>query len=160
MYMERPSSVLQDIMAIARPPSWYTLDAPFDVLPDVARFEPPDIIVFRPLRPLTAESGDQIVAFLREAGTRTGGLFSLSDVSEPVVQISMSAALALNRRIDAGMIRAAAVVGASYRMRIFSESLVRAARLLRLNVTSAPLRYFDDLPAARAWFDELRQRPA
>jgi hypothetical protein len=153
-------AVIQDIMAAARPPSWYTLDTPFDVLPDFARFEPPDIVVFRPVRPLAAEDAEQLAAFLRDAASRTGGLFTATDVSVPVVQISMSANLEYNRQFDRSIIRAGALIGASYRMRIVSESLMRAARLLRLEIASSPIRYFDDLTAARAWFDELRQRPA
>ncbi|UQA59494.1 hypothetical protein [Polyangium aurulentum] len=147
-------------MAAARPPSWFALDAPFDILPEIARFEPPDIVVFHPVRPLTAESAEQILAFMRDAASRTGGLFTASDVSGPVVQLSMSTSLEFNRRFDRSMIRAAAVIGASYRMRILAESLVRAARLLRLEVASSPIRYFDDLTTARAWFDEIRQQRA
>ncbi|MDI1448907.1 STAS/SEC14 domain-containing protein [Polyangium sp. 6x1] len=138
----------------------HSLDVPFDLIPDIARFEPPDIIVFRLVREMTADEAERVFAFLKEAGPRMGGLFSMTDVSVHFARVSVSAALEFNRKFNPRMIRAAAVVGASYRMRTLSETLIRAARLLKLEIASAPVRYFDDHASARAWFDEVRQGPA
>ncbi|HVK66728.1 MAG TPA: hypothetical protein VM694_19725 [Polyangium sp.] len=109
---------------------------------------------------MTADEIAYLFAFTTEAAARTGGLFSLTDASVPFPRMSVSAALEFNRRFNPRMIRAAAVVDASYRMRTLSETLVRAARLLRLEIASTPVRYFDDDVAARAWFDTLRQGAA
>ncbi|MDI1427917.1 STAS/SEC14 domain-containing protein [Polyangium sorediatum] len=138
----------------------HSLDAPIDLIPGVARFEPPDIVSFRLVRELTADEIKRVFAFTHEAAARTGGLFSMTDASVPFTRISVSAGLEFNRQFNPRMVRAAAVVGASYRMRMLSETLVRAARLLKLEIADAPVRYFDDDVAARAWFDTLRQGAA
>ncbi|MDC0749895.1 hypothetical protein [Polyangium mundeleinium] len=137
----------------------HSLDAPFDLIPGVARFEPPDIVSCRLVRELTTDEITRLFAFTNEAAARTGGLFSVTDASVPFARMSVSAALEFNRQFNPRMVRAAALVGASYRMRTLSETLVRAARLLKLEIASSPVRYFDDHASARAWFDELRASP-
>lgn len=141
-------------------PGLTSLDAPFDIVPDIARFEPPDIISFRLAREMEAKEAERIIAFVREAAPKTGGLFSMTDASVPLPRVSINAAIAFNRQFNPRLLRAAAVVGASYSMRVLSETLVRAARLLKLEVAQSPVRYFDDADAARAWFAALRTSPA
>ncbi|MDI1482642.1 hypothetical protein [Polyangium sp. y55x31] len=144
-----------------RVPEHTTLDAPFDLVPEIARFEPPDIVVFSlGHRDLTDAEAAQIVAFTRDAAARTGGLFSVTDATVHLTRVNVGAALAFNRQFTPSIIRAAAVIGASYRMRTVSETLIRAARLLKLEIAKSPIRYFDDHASARAWFAELRTNPA
>ncbi|MDI3287129.1 STAS/SEC14 domain-containing protein [Polyangium sp. 15x6] len=146
------------------PSSWVpgltSFDTPFDIIPDIAWFEPPDIIAFRLARDMAAEEAARIMAFVREAVPRTGALFSVTDAAVHLPRVSISAAIEFNRQFNPRLIRAAAVVGADYRMRMLSETLIRAARLLKLEVAKSPVRYFDDHAAARAWFAELRTSPA
>ncbi|MRG94453.1 hypothetical protein [Polyangium spumosum] len=138
-------------------PAQASLDAPIDVVPDVAWFEPPDVFVFRTARALDAGEAERIAAFVKGVAPRVGGLFSVSDASGGVVYDSMRTVLEFNRQWDRGVFRASAVVGASYRMRTFAEALKRAASFLKFEIAKSPLRYFDDHAAARAWFDELRR---
>ncbi|MDC3952333.1 hypothetical protein [Polyangium jinanense] len=141
-------------------PGLTTLDTPFDIIPDIARFEPPDIISFRLAREINVEETARIMAFVREAVPQTGALFSMTDASVHLPRISIAAAVEFNRQFNPRLIRAAAVVAADYRMRVLSETLIRAARLLKLEVAKSPVRYFDDHASARAWFGELRTGPA
>jgi len=133
------------------------LDAPFDIVSEVMRFEPPDIVVARWGRTLTRDEEMRVVAFLRDAGTQLGGLFTLSNLSASHASTSMSRSLELNRQIPVHAIRATAIIGASFQMRVFTEALVRAARLLRLEMANTPYRFVPDEDTARAWFDELRR---
>ncbi|MDC3952334.1 hypothetical protein [Polyangium jinanense] len=140
-------------------PGHTSLDAPFDIVPELARFEPPDVLVFCPAREMTTADAGRIAGFAVDAARRAGGLFTVSDLSKSLGHMSISAAIEFNRQFDTSFMRAGAIVVASYRMRAISETLVRAARLLKLDVAKAPVRYFEDHASARAWFDELRTSP-
>jgi len=143
-------------------PAQVTLDAPFVIVPDIARFEPPDVVVFCPFRSMTVADVERVAVFARDLAERTGGIFTVSDATTSGVQLqySLSAALEMNRQFNARQIRAAAAVGASFSMRTLSDTLMRAARLLKLEMASIPVRFFDDHASARAWFDELRNPSA
>ncbi|MDC0749896.1 hypothetical protein [Polyangium mundeleinium] len=138
-------------------PGHTSLDAFIDIVPDVAWFEPPDVLVFCPAREMTPADAERIATFARDASRRTNGLFTVSDLSKTLGHVSVSSALEFNRQFDTKFLRAGAIVVTSYRMRAISETLVRAARLLKLDVAKAPVRYFEDHASARAWFDTLRQ---
>jgi len=138
-------------------PAPLALDEPFEVIADVVRFEPPDLVLVKPVRLMTPDEEKRFVMFLEEASAQVGGVFSLSDLSAGVPRMSMSSALEMNSQLKGHVLRATAIVGASFQMRVFSEGIMRAARLLRFPVASVPVRFFPDEVVARAWFDEIRR---
>jgi hypothetical protein len=130
-----------------------------DLIPSFAWFEPPDVYVAHPVRPPTAEESERVLAFLRERADRVGGLFAIVDLSEPVQVTNLKGTLEVNKHVPAGMIRATAIIHASFQNRIAVEAVLRAMRLLGLDTGRVPIRFLTDKAAALAWFDALRASP-
>ncbi|MDC3985765.1 STAS/SEC14 domain-containing protein [Polyangium jinanense] len=122
------------------------------------RFEPPDIVICRPIGAVTADDVRAGMAYLDRTSKRIGrGVIYLADLSE-LTRYAPEMVLQNFKSFPVGAMRASAMFGANPYQRAVTDMILRATRLLGLEIGRIPIASFPDEAAARAWVEELRRK--
>ncbi len=121
------------------------------------RFEPPDLCIGTFVGDITPEDMAAMFDDLRRFSRGRPHVLTLADLT----RCGTLSAAARKAAADAGKglpVRGAAVVGASFQMRMFATLMTRALNLFNgASDTYNPLRFFDTEAEARAWLAERRR---
>lgn len=121
------------------------------------RFEAPDLICTVLDGPLTVEEAEVIVGRIFELGRRHGPLLSMLDVSRYESSGTRVRQVFLQGNGDRYPIRAGAVIGASFTMRIAMTMVLTAGAHISPKSFSFPVTFSATEAEARAWLASLRQ---
>lgn len=122
--------------------------------PHTARFEVPDVIVFRPIGDVSIDEMRQFLTELLKWPCPERGFFYLTDASRMGHQ-SVQIATQLSS-LTKDVIRAKAIVGATFNHRVADDLMRRAMFRLYHSRPQSEAKHFGTEREARAWFDSLR----
>ncbi|MDC0741526.1 STAS/SEC14 domain-containing protein [Polyangium mundeleinium] len=126
--------------------------------PHPIRFEPPDLVLCRPTGVVTADDVRAGLAYLEKASKQVGhGVYYIADLTK-LTNYAPSMAVQGFKSFQAGTLRASAMFGANLYQRAVFDMILRATRLLGLEIGRIPIESFPDEASARAWIDELRRK--
>lgn len=122
--------------------------------PHLARFESPDVIIFRPIGDVSADEIRQFLAELLTWPRPARGFFYLIDATRlrhQSVQIATEM-----RNLPLNVFRARAMIGATFQHRVTDDLMRRAMFRLYHARPESEAKHFATEIEARAWFDSLR----
>lgn len=119
------------------------------------RFEPPDLVYFRPVGHASFADGHTFMRWVEKHAQKDRGIYLLTDVSRGTSQSSeIIKSKDIMERIRG--FRALAYFGASFHARTAIGIYMRIARFFGLPLADLPLAFFSSEREARAWLDECR----
>ncbi|HVK68214.1 MAG TPA: hypothetical protein VM694_27335 [Polyangium sp.] len=120
------------------------------------RFEPPDLVLCRPVGYLSAADVRGVLDFSEKSATQLGSrIFYLGD-SARITGYAISTSLQIFNARPTQYLRGTAIFGENFQQRMQNSAVLRAARRLGLPMTRIPIETFPDETSARAWIDEIR----
>ena len=122
------------------------------------RFLAPDTYMVRLVGDVTDADIISFLEIIESTPMPPNGFFYVSNLTEFRHQ-SMRRLREHGKRMKS-IFRYTAIVGASYRHRLFMETLIRTFGILGFNLTSMLVKYFDTEAEALAFFDELKRQEA
>ncbi|MDI3287878.1 STAS/SEC14 domain-containing protein [Polyangium sp. 15x6] len=126
--------------------------------PHPIRFEPPDIVICRPTGPVTVEDMRAGMAYLEKTSKQIGhGVYYLADLSK-LTRYAPEMVVQSFKEFPVSALRGSVMFGADLYHRAVVDMVLRAIRLLKLEIGRIPLASFPDEAAARAWVEELRRK--
>ncbi|MDI1432581.1 STAS/SEC14 domain-containing protein [Polyangium sorediatum] len=126
--------------------------------PHPIRFDPPDIVLCRPTGVVTVDDVRAGIAYMEKASRQIGrGVYYIADLTR-LTRYAPSVAVQGFKGFRAGTLRASAMFGADLYQRAVAGMILRATRLLGLEIGRIPVESFPDEASARAWIDELRRK--
>ncbi|TKD12320.1 STAS/SEC14 domain-containing protein [Polyangium fumosum] len=122
------------------------------------RFEPPDIVLCRPLGYISAADARGMLDFCEKSAAELGSrIFYLGDSSR-ITGYAISTSLQIFNSRPTEYMRGTAIFGENFQQRVQNSAVLRAARRLGLPMARLPIETFPDEASARAWIDELRRK--
>lgn len=121
------------------------------------RFEPPDVVYFRPVGHASFEEVEAIIGWAEGCVAKGQGIYLLTDLARGTSQsgdIIKSKDLMARVRI----FRVLSYFGASFHARTGIGIYMRVARFFNLPLADLPLAFFSTEREARAWLDECRAK--
>ncbi|HVK68213.1 MAG TPA: STAS/SEC14 domain-containing protein [Polyangium sp.] len=126
--------------------------------PHSIRFEPPDLVFCRPIGEVNGDDLRAGIAYLEKTSKQIGrGVYYLVDLTR-LTRYAPSMVVQRFKTFPIATMRASAMFGASRYQRAVTDTILRAVRLLRLEIGRIPMESFADEAAARAWLDEIRRK--
>ncbi|MDI1481527.1 hypothetical protein [Polyangium sp. y55x31] len=122
------------------------------------RFEPPDIVICQPIGAVTVDDLRAGMAYIDKTSKQIGrGVYYLADLSK-LTRYAPSMVVENFKNFPMSSLRGSAMFGANLYHRAVVDMILRAVRLLKLEVGRIPIESFPDETSARAWIDELRRK--
>ncbi|MDI1444398.1 hypothetical protein [Polyangium sp. 6x1] len=126
--------------------------------PHPIRFEPPDIVLCQPTGVVTVEDLREGAAYLEKISKQLGhGVFYMADLSK-LTRYAPQMVVHSFKTFPVSVLRGSVMFGANLYHRAVVDMILRAVRLLRLEIGRIPIASLADEAEARAWVEELRSR--